>query len=263
MREWIAATILIVSSSTASSAEGLLSFLRFPHGDSFALVGVGAGPRYLGATENVWAAAPAAQFEIADRTAMLEANYLTVNLLNDPNWTLGPAGLLRFGRGMSDYASVDSLPNIDWTIELGADLAYQWPGAGYQDQSAAGISLLADVGNVHNGWVSAISYRKWIPIGKYGTLGLGAATTFASGNYTQTYFGVSPENSILSGLPSYSAGSGLRDARLTALFVQPVSRSWAIGGGVIFARMLGDAADSPITQRQNLLYSGIGVMRFW
>ena len=237
--------------------------LRTPDENGFVALGIGAGPRYIGSDQTTWAVAPAAQFAVGATVVRLTANYLALDLLERPDWSFGPAGILRFGRDETGDAEVDALPSIDPTIELGLDLSRNWNTGDYQRYTSVGISVLQDVGDSHGGWVASAGFRKWVPAGRYGTLGLSLATTYGSSDYTETFFGITPAASLQSGLASYQAGAGLRDARAAAIFIQPISPEWAVGAGLLYARILGDAADSPVTRDRNQLYGGIGIVRFW
>lgn len=82
----------------------------------------------------------------------------------------------------------------------------------------------------------------------------------------QQRFGVSPEASAASGLPTYSASAGVRQYYLWPAVIYRVSKEWYAGAGAFYQRITGDGADSPIiTQRgdANQLSAGIGVGYAW
>jgi outer membrane protein len=109
---------IIIALSGRALAEGpVLDLPGFP---DYLIVGVGAGPEYIGADEGIWAVVPAALKGFGERYVSLEANYLSVNMLTDPNWRAGPAGILRFGRSDVSDDRVARLPEVDMSIDLGA-----------------------------------------------------------------------------------------------------------------------------------------------
>ncbi len=230
---------------------------------NFAIVGFGAGPKYLGAKETTYAVAPAGQMTFDWDVVTLQANYLNTDLIPDPDWQFGPAGLLRFGRGDVERDAVDALPDIDTTVELGFSGARVWNDDDWQKRSAIGGSFLQDVGGVHDGHVASIYARQWFGIGRYGALGISLAASYASESYMGTYFGVDSAGSAASGLPEFLPGAGARDVRATAVFVQPINDQWAVGAGLLYAKLLGDASDSPISDSDEAIYGGIGIARFW
>ncbi len=226
---------------------------------AFLAFGFGAGPEYQGADDVVWAIAPIGFGEIGTVGFTLAGNYLSVDLLDDPKWAFGPAGILRLGRSDVSDQQVAGLPDINMTVDLGFNLARKWNDRDYQRRATVGFSVLHDVGGVHDGWVLTASASKWFPVGQYGALLVGVGTVHGSDDYAQTYFGVDAKGSAASGLPMFQASGGARDVSAFAGIAQPISRNWAVGGGLMYSRLLGDAADSPVTKSRDQLYAGIGV----
>ena len=82
---------------------------------------------------------------------------------------------------------------------------------------------------------------------RHWTFTFGASTSYADGNYMDTYFGVRREDALRSGLDDYNADGGIKDvgARPSAHYT-PWKR-WGILGGVNYYRLVGDADDaSPV-----------------
>ncbi len=259
-----AATIFGFTAS-ASLADGGMAPAHIPN---FAAIGIGGVPDYLGSDDYEFGAAPLLRYNLSgERYISLEANYLTANLLDHPNWRVGPAGIYRIGRDSVDDPIVGLLRDVDDTFELGVFAAYEIVAPGEpRDRWRFGGDLLFDVGDVHNGYVATLSVRRWLPLGATGALGLGAATTFASDDYNETYFSVSPAESALSGLNAFNADGGMRDARVTVAYVQPLNRNWILGVGAQYMRLLDDAADSPIVDRrgdEDQFIYGAGVGYAW
>ncbi len=89
--------------------------------------------------------------------------------------------------------------------------------------------------------------------------GISGQLTWSDAESTQTFFGLTPQQSALTGLPVYAAGSGLRFATLGILGSVDVSPRWLILWGLRAQRALGDARDSPIVQDRNNTYANIGL----
>ena len=118
----------------------------------------------------------------------------------------------------------------------------------------------------HNGWTAGVSGYVMRPVARAVTLAGGAAATYGSGNYMDTYFGVTPEDSLASGLPVYRAGAGARDVRGWIVGTLHLSPRWHVGAGFLYARLLGDAADSPIVDERgnaNQWIYGAGALYSW
>ena len=163
------------------------------------------------------------------------AQFASANLLDYPHWALGPAGALRLARNDVEDSLADRLPGIDATVERG-------------------------------GFVASASLRKWFPVGRLAAFGFAVGTSYGSGDYTDTYFSVTPGGAAASSLPVHEAGAGLRDVRLTAVLAQPISRRVVIGAGALYGRVL-DAADRPIVadrgSRNRLIFGAGGPILFW
>lgn len=88
----------------------------------------------------------------------------------------------------------------------------------------------------------------------------GSALTMGGPNYMQTYFGVTAEQSARSGYREYEPGTSLRDLQLFATLRADIGDDWVGLLGLGYNRVLGAAADSPLTQRVSAwtLSTGVG-----
>jgi len=87
------------------------------------------------------------------------------------------------------------------------------------------------------------------PVGRW-LFSLGAGLSWVSGQYMRTFFGVDAAQSARSGLPVFATGAGVRDRHLNAIVTCKLDDHWTANGSVTIARLHGNAADSPITQRR-------------
>jgi outer membrane protein len=230
---------------------------------NFAGFGVGGVPDYVGSSDYTAGAAPMGRYSRGNRYVSVTANFADVNLLDDPHWQLGPSAIWRFGRDDVDDAAVDALPDIDGALELGGFVGYSFDtGDDPRSRLTLRAGLAHDVTDSHGGFVASVGLRKWFPVRDFAALGLAFGASYGSGEYTDKFFSVTPSAAAASGLPAFEADGGLRDARLTAVFVQAVHPSVVVGAGALYARLLQDAAESPITDESgspNQLVFGIGV----
>ncbi|MGT2453103.1 MipA/OmpV family protein [Cupriavidus basilensis] len=88
-----------------------------------------------------------------------------------------------------------------------------------------------------------------LPAGKW-LFTLGPGLTWTNSKYMQTFFGVTADQSARSGLPTHAVGAGLREWHANGIVSYEISRNWSALGSVTFARLQGDAASSPITERR-------------
>jgi outer membrane scaffolding protein for murein synthesis (MipA/OmpV family) len=76
---------------------------------------------------------------------------------------------------------------------------------------------------------------------------IGPSVTLADDRYMKNYFGVTAEQSAASGYPTYTAHAGLKSVNAGGSATWMVTDHWlfnVIAGG---QRLLGDAADSPLS----------------
>jgi len=60
---------------------------------------------------------------------------------------------------------------------------------------------------IYDGWTGGLNAYAMQPVAPQVTLAGGAAFTYGSGNYMAEYFGVTPRDSLASGLPVYVPGA--------------------------------------------------------
>jgi outer membrane protein len=91
------------------------------------------------------------------------------------------------------------------------------------------------------------------------TWGVGAGLSWADHRYLQSYYGVTPAESLASGHPVYTPASGLRDITLATGWRMDINDRWVGFWGASVSRLLGPAAASPLTTspRQWALNGGL------
>ena len=261
-----AAATLTAFTSVARASDG---FIEMPTGTpNFVGLGVGGYPDYIGSDDYSVGVAPVARISLGgERFAQLFATDLKVNLINHRNWRLGPELLYRFGRKDVDDPIVDKMNEIDGSLDLGLSGGYTWIDP-QESRKRVGIDAwgLWDVSGVHEGAAAGARVFGMYPVAQPVTLAAGAAMTWGSDNYMDTYFGVSSPDSIKSGLPVFAASSGMRDARGWLVGMFHFNRNWHLAGGVTYSRLLGDAADSPVVSErgsENQWVFGVGLLYGW
>jgi outer membrane protein len=269
-RKSLLAAILAAALGTivsAVQAEDLVIPVELPE-PNFLGLGVGAYPDYFGSSDYKVGAAPIGRLSLGgSRFVRLMANEVRLNLLDHPNWQLGPVGLWRFGREDVENPVVDRVHHIDDSIDLGLFGGYKWQDA-QEFRRMAGVSAWAigDVSGVYNGWTAGLNAYATQPVAKMVTLAGGAAFTYGSADYMDEYFGVTTADSLASGLPVYVPGSGVRDVRGWAVAMLHLSPKWHLGAGLMYSRLVGDAADSPIVSQEgskNQWVYGVGALFAW
>ncbi len=223
-----------------------------PDSGGFVGLGVGYTPDYEGSDDNKGVAAPFGKYiwesgryvSLGGSGGAEKAARLSLNIISkdwSEMWEFGPLLQYRFKRDDNvDDDNVGNMRVIDAATEAGL-----FGGLNVGPWSAS-LSFAADASDEYSGYVvyAKGSYKK--PINERFLLNFSTHLTYASEDYMDTYFGVSPENASRSGLQQYSADSGIKDTggSITALY--NFNKSWGIAGHVAYTRLLGDAEDSPL-----------------
>lgn len=76
-------------------------------------------------------------------------------------------------------------------------------------------------------------------------------TTYASSDYMDTYFAVSPLQAVQSGYPVYRADAGLKSIGFQLTTAYKLNRHWELQARTGYDRLVGDAADSPMVKNAN------------
>ncbi|MEN9543271.1 MAG: hypothetical protein RLZZ598_104 [Pseudomonadota bacterium] len=108
-------------------------------------------------------------------------------------------------------------------------------------------SLMAGSGRNGSGLMGELGATVGAPVGP-AILALTLGGSWANQEYRQSYFGVSAADAASSGLPVTTLGSGLQDIHLALSLNAPIDDRWRFSGQWLVARLMGDAASSPITQ---------------
>ena len=170
---------------------------------------------------------------------------------------------LRFDSGRSDSDSPELAGMGDIRKTVRARWSARWdPNPQWRVTAGISSDLLGRGGGVV-GDLGATRRWQWGP-GE--SLALGVALTGAGQRYLQNWHGVSADQARTSGLPAFQASSGLRDVQVSAVW-RTEFEAWGqpfgafVGAG--HTRLLGPAADSPLTRKRDFgTAAGAVVWRF-
>lgn len=181
---------------------------------------------------------------------------LGIDLLRDERLHLKLT--LRYDRGRNDTgsAALAGMGDIDQTVRVRMSGSWQIDknlrfGASWNvDALGKGGGNVVDVGLSRDHPLSPVMVWSW-----------GGGVTFAGDRHMQSYFGVSNEQAARTNYPVYSPGGGLRDVTLSTSVRTEFGDHWSavIGGGV--TRLMGPAADSPLTKRPTNWGLNVGLAR--
>jgi MipA family protein len=228
-------------------------------------LGVGMVPEYDGASSYEVLPYVEGRLNYDNYYMRFEGGALRFNILDDESFHAGPLVGFRRGRRDEDDPAVSLLRHFDDTVTAGGFV--EWEHTADDPRSGESVTLSADdaVDNAFSGWTVVLRANARRPV-EFVDPGLIASLeldmTWASRPYMQTYFGIAPAYAAASGLPAFSAGSGVESAGAAFSLDQFLSRHWSVGMRLHYGRVMGDAGDSPITRltgSPDQLFAGVVV----
>ena len=188
---------------------------------------------------------------------------LAANILDTTEvkyFELGPVLQYRLARDDVDNNAVDSLRDVDAAVELGGFFALNFHPLRVQ------LTGVADVSDQYSGGLVELVTEYTIDFTNTFNLTTGLASTWASDDYMEAYFGVTAAGSAASGLSQFDASSGMKDlgVRLTGVWKGPGDgwEHWRVMGLFSWFGLQKDAKDSPIVDdvgNDDQIYGGIAV----
>lgn len=205
-------------------------------------LGVAAVPDYEGSDDYEAVPVPYLNWQGEHRYFNLTGLTAKANLLGVDFIEFGPRLHIRRKRDDVHNNQVDDMRSTDTAVEVGAFVA-----AKYQRWRAeAWVSQ--DVANAYNGQLAGAQGSYTYPISASWVLKGAVNTTYASGRFMETYFGVDSEDSQRSGLREYNANAGFKDVGGDVALSYTGWERWGLTGVFSYDRLLNDAEDSPVTK---------------
>lgn len=178
----------------------------------------------------------------------------STELIDSKLWRVGVSLRIDSGRKSSDAGTTTGLPDIRRTLRGRLFSSYalspDWQLSGSLSQDLLGRDggLLA---GMDLGWrLRRSESTEW-------TAGVGIAA--ADARQMRSYFGVTPEASLSSGLMPFTPSAGLSDVHAGIGFTHALSRRWVAFGSAGVSRLIGPAARSPLTQSPTGGQVGLGL----
>lgn len=223
---------------------------------NFIGLGVGAVPVYEGSSEYRALPVPlinyhSGNFFITPRMG-LPAMGLKTSLASDLD-----AGVfvgMSLGRKADDADLTKGLDDIKFHGAYGAYVEWR-PGryslgAGYKQAARSGYGGTFELRASY----AALMTEKH-------TVQVGARTEWANQDAMQTWYGVTSSQAARSraGLSTYSPSSGFKSAALFTTWSYRINPSWSTISTIGVSTLLGDARDSPLTERKTNVFGSVGV----
>ena len=192
---------------------------------------------------------PYVSFRYSDWFA-LDENEMRINIIRPESgvgsegFRAGPDFKVDIGRKKFDSPDLRALPSIGLTPEIGGFASYTLGPARVRLNARTAIS---DGG--HGGSTVELNLRS----GVYENGGFGLAaeieTDWVSGHYMRAFYGIAPAQSNAR-LPVYATGGGFRNIDFSMMAQYHFTPKWSLIGVTQFSHLLGNAANSPLTERR-------------
>lgn len=246
------------SSSNPSFRDLLPDFSNYDHSKWGLIAGAGAyvSPNYTGDDAYRVRALPFARASYGDNFWVSVPEGANYRLYDKEGWTVTAKAEMAFGRaedGESFFAITGSstddllgLGDINPSVELGGAVGYSTGPLSISGSLRQGVgghgALIGD---------ASVGYRK---IFKAGDTPIAVFLTpnikFGEADLLQTYYGVTPDQSVGSGLPEYRTSGGIYSVGVNTLAFVPTSKKSAFILYGSLRELTGDAKDAPLVQQR-------------
>ena len=166
----------------------------------------------------------------------------------------GPLGGYTFGREEDDGDLLEGLGDIDGGVVAGGFIGYKLG------------PVLFDVSYHHffdDSGGNQVRFGAEVerPISERVTLTGRIGATYADGDYTQEYFGISDDQALDSPnfATAFEADAGFKDVNVEIGLKAELDSNWSARASVRYSRLIGDAADSPIVESEDQLTGLVGL----
>ncbi len=225
-------------------------------------LGVGAAyfPDYEGSSHNRWTPIPVANGTVAGMSFTLVGNRAQLDVIPNgtgPGWDiqLGPVAVYNMNRSNRDAIHdprVRALGEVDSALEVGGYFGIGRTGliTSDFDKLSVTISYRKDVTKVHRAgvWNPVITYST--PLSTKAMISLSASAEIVEDRYARTYFGVTPAQSVASGLPIFRPEGGQKDITFGGYVAYALTGNLTKGlslvAGGTYRKLVNDFADSPL-----------------
>jgi len=179
------------------------------------------------------------------RFSFNDADDVRYALFRQNGFEAGPLIGYWFDRDENDARILNGLGDVDGAFVAGGYIKYDFGGF-YAD-----LSLHHGISDDDPGYLIRTAIGSKTKISDRVTVKGRAGLSFASDDYMDTYFGVTTPQSIASGLPPFNPDSGIKDVHVSLSATIALTDRWyAIASGR-YARLVGDAEDSPIVESED------------
>ena len=217
-------------------------------------IGVGAEyePVFPGIDEPEWGVLPFIDIEYKDRYFINDRGIgaYILRSQNDPEYGMGISLNYNWddARDEADARKqLDGLGDIDASLEAKIFFEAEAGPVDLELEIAKGFNS-----DGHNGVYAEFSAGVGVPITDRFFVEVAPFITYADENYTQSYYGITSQQAARSSTYSseYNADGGFGSYGLEVSAHYKLSQNWSLIGMAEYTRLMGDAKDSPIVDKE-------------
>lgn len=239
------AAVLILGGA-AQAGEGLFGWIEGEWSLTLGASGFVA-PRYESGKDHIFRATPIISLGKAGPAARFVSrnDAISLSLVDTGGFRAGVAGKLIFGRDGDDAAELQGLDPIRFGGELGG-FAEVYPTDFLRMRAELRHGIRS-----HDGIVADLSADLFHDVTPDVRVSGGPRATFASADYFDAYYGVTPAESVASGgLSVYDPGGGLKSAGIGGAVTWKATDTITASLFGEYSRLMGPAADSSLTRER-------------
>ena len=270
MRRTIVAASLLSIASAAHAQDAAPDLSR----DTVTVgVGVGTVPRYEGSNQSTITPFAAVRGQVSGVSFITQGTALYVDVIprsapTGGKFVLGPVakvGLNRNSLSRVRDAQIRALGKLGAAVELGGHFGYAQTGVITSDYDSLSfdVAVLYDVAGVHSSVVVIPSISYGTPLSRKAFVGVSVSADYVGARGAQTYFGVTPAQSLASGLRAYAPGEGFKDVNFGAIgnvsLTGDLLHGLSLFGVANYTRLVGEIGRSPVVKDRGQFYGAVGL----
>lgn len=223
-------------------------------------LGVGYTPDYVGSDDYRIIPAGAIRGTIGSVSLTTRSTYLYADFFprhaGSVDFDFGPIAGVRLNRtGHIHDSVVRLLPDRKVAYEVGAFAGVSIHNlTNPYDTLAFRLDVLHDIGNAHESTVFSPNVDFSTPLSRFTYVSASVGADFVSNKFADYYFGITPADSLVSGLPTFNPDGGMEKWRASLLVNQSITGDLTGGlsvfGTAEYSRLVGDFKRSPIVSQR-------------
>lgn len=199
-------------------------------------------PEFSGAEDNELKPVPFVDIRYGDWFFASYMDGIGARLFEHEGFSFGPLLRPEFGRDEEDSSALAGLGDIDFGVEAGGFLRYDY-GRGFN----AKLELRQAIGG-HEGFVGDVGAALNLPLAENVFVSLNPYAKFGDSTYNDAFYGISAAQSAASGYTVHDTGFGFNSAGANVILLFMATEEISVAGFGGYSRLLGDAADSPLVK---------------